>query len=239
MPVFFVAGATGYTGRHLVAAAGARDGISVVAHVRPGSSSADALIPELTASGAVIDRSPWTLDALVPALQTHGVTHAFGLLGTTKKRARQAGRRGEAVPSYQTVDRDLTLLLHQACGQLDPVPRFLFLSSLGAGRPGGNAYLRARFEVEAALQAGDVPWTIIRPSFISGPDRRDDRPLERVGSALADAGLAVVGALGARTIRDRYQTLDGQSLALGVLAAALDPDGVGAVWDPADLRARR
>jgi NADH dehydrogenase len=239
-PQLFVAGASGYTGRHLVALARAR-GLPVIAHLRPGggrSGERGALVQGWLDAGAEVVEAAWDAPTLRALLQQKGVTHAFGLLGITRAGAKAEGARTGQTPSYDSVDRDLTLLLHQACCAVEPPPRFVYLSSLGADAPGGNAYLRARAAVEAALRGGACPWTSVRPGFITGDDRDEARPAERIGARVTAAGLGLVGALGATRLRDRFAPVDGAELAGLLLDAALDPAAAGRVLDLADLRGR-
>ncbi len=233
--VIFIAGATGYTGRALVAE-GRRRGIAVVAHIRPGSRRAAALVPQFKALGATVAELPWEPAPLAEALATHNVTHVFSLLGITAAGARkEQARTGQTMPTYDAVDKGLTLMLHTACEVCTPAPMFVYLSSLGADSPGTSAYLKARYDVEAALREGPVPWLSVRPSFISGPDRDESRPMERVGSVAADALLSVVGMLGWRTVRDRYATVPAAELARRMLDIALS-GAPGRTVDMADLR---
>src|SRR5690606_6370677 len=129
------------------------------------------------ALGAVIDRTPWEPEAMAAMLHERRPSHVFALLGTTKARAREETRATGREASYESVDYGLTMLLHRALGELRP--RFVYLSSAGVpDREPRNAYLRARFRVERALREGAVPFTIARPSIITGPDRDDARPGE-------------------------------------------------------------
>lgn len=236
VPVIFVAGATGYTGRALVSCARQR-GLPTLAHVRPGSRRAAALVPEFESAGATVLELPWEPEPLAAALAAHGATHVFSLLGITASGAkREAARTGGARPTYEAVDKGLTLMLHGACAAQTPPPRFVYLSSLGADRPGGSAYLQARHDVEAALRSGSVPWLSVRPAFISGPDRDEDRTMERVGAVVADGALGLLGRLGATTLRDRYATTSGAELARLMLQAGLAEQGPGRVLDMAELR---
>jgi nucleoside-diphosphate-sugar epimerase len=235
MATLFIAGATGYTGQALVRL-GREAGHAVVAHVRPGSASGDRLVPAFEGLGATVDRSPWTPDAMAAAMAAHRPDAVFSLLGTTRAKARAAAARGEPV-SYESVDRDLSLMLHAAAGTLDPAPRFVFLSSLGADRPGGNRYMQARTEVERALAAGAVPWTSARPSFITGPDREESRPMERVGAVLAGGALGLLAAVGIGGPQARYGAMDAATLAAGLIRAAFDPAAENRAVEAAALRA--
>lgn len=236
-PTLFVAGATGYTGRALVQVACAR-GLRTLAHVRPGSPRAAALKPQLTAWGAEVVEVPWQREALVDALAQDGVSHVFSLLGITAAGARREhASRGGTRPTYDSVDRDLTLLLHSACAEVAPPPRFVYLSSLGADGSWASAspYMAARVAVEKALRESSVPWLSVRPAFISGPDRDEARAAERVGAVVADGVLGLLGALGATTVRDRYATVTGAELAALLVDAGLGNRESLAV-DLADLR---
>lgn len=235
---FFVAGATGYTGREVVRLARER-GCRVVAHIRPESKSRATYEEQFDSLGAEVDLTPWEPDAIARTLKRHAPTHAFALLGTTKSRAREEERRRGGEVSYETVDYGLTMMLLEACEGLSAPPRFIYLSSMGIGeRAPSNAYMFVRWRVEKALAERPVPFTIVRPSFITGPDRDELRPGERVGATLADGALALVGALGGGRIRDRYQSLTNTELADAMVQLALDPDAEGAVVEADELRAR-
>ena len=70
-PRFFIAGATGYTGQHLVREA-AQHGMHTVAHIRPDSSQRERCTKEFESHGALIDTSPWEEEALVEASSSQG-----------------------------------------------------------------------------------------------------------------------------------------------------------------------
>jgi len=233
---FFVAGATGYTGREVVRV-GHEQGCSVVAHIRPESTSRERWEGRFSEIGAEVDLSPWTAEAMAAALEQAQPSHVFALLGTTRSRAsEEEARRGGEV-SYETVDYGLTKLLLDACTQLSSSPRFVYLSSMGLGaEEPSNAYLNVRWRIEQALREGSVPFTIVRPSFITGPDRDESRPGERIGAAVADGALTLVGWLGGGRLRDRYQSLDNTELATAMVRLALDPTAAGATVEADGLR---
>lgn len=234
-PCFFVAGASGYTGRYLVEDAVAR-GIRVVAHLRPGSPRIPTVGARLEAKGAELAVVAWEPNALKAELERVRPTHVFGLLGITKAGARREGQRTGHTPSYAEVDTGLTQMLFDAAAALSPPAHLLYLSSLGADNPRGNAYLKARHTVEQALKSGHAPWTVVRPSFISGSDRDESRMGERVGSVVADAALGMVGLLGGRGWKDRYSTASGSELGRCMVTAALDTASIERVLDMKDLR---
>lgn len=227
----FVAGATGYTGRNLVEHLG-RAGHTVMAHVRPGSRSLRALASRFEAAGAVIDGTPWVRGELMATLAAFAPTHVFALLGTTAARQRST----EPDATYERVDRDLTLLLHGAAEDCGRSPVFVYLSSIGADAPRANRYLQARRAVEAALAKGSIPWVVARPSFITGPDRPEDRPAERFGAAAADLALGALGLFGATRLRDRYASLTGAELARALAALAEDPKALRTAVETDGLR---
>ncbi len=231
--VAFVAGSTGYTGRAVVEEL-RRRGIETVAHVRPGSSSLGSLGPRFEALGAQVDTTPWEPDAMAATLARIRPTVVFSLLGTTAKRAKGEGM--EAEEAYERVDYGLTALLIDAASRLEARPRFVYLSSLGAEPGTKNAYLQARVKVEAKLRDSGLPWTVARPSFVTGSDRDESRPMERMGAIVADAALGLARLLGAKRFRDRYASMDAETLARALVAASVDAGCEGRVLDAEDLR---
>lgn len=221
----FIAGATGLTGRAAVAHARA-SGIDVHAHIRPDSSRCAEWTARFEALGAVADTTPWEPDAMRQTLTRVQPTAVLALLGTTRKRARQAKKRGAdpAAQSYEAVDYGLTALLREAAEACGSGPRFVYLSSVGV-RPGArNPYMAVRARVEAELAEGALPWVVARPSFIVG-DRDEARPGESVGASLANAALGLVGVLGGARTRDRYASMTGEQLGRAVVELAVR-DGV-------------
>lgn len=239
--VLFVAGATGYTGREVVRL-GRERGCRVVAHIRPDSPSRAEWEHRFSGFGAEVDTTDWELDAMAEALGRHGPSHVFALLGTTKSAARKEQSRTGKEVSYETVDYRLTMLLLEACSRLEGQhpeegPRFIYLSAMGVGEAQpSNAYMRVRWRVEKALHRSAVPFTIVRPSFITGPNRDELRPGERIGATLADGALAVAGVLGGRRLQDRYRSMTNTELAGAMLDCALDPSAAGATIEADALR---
>lgn len=237
----FVAGATGYVGRALVrvlAGRGGRGG-GVIAHVRPDSPQRDAWRARFAALGATVDATPWDEDAMAATLAARRPAAVFALLGTTRKRARAAAAQGRA-DGYEQVDYGLTALLlratQRAARETGTTPRFVYLSSVGADAAARNPYLAVRGRLEAELRASGLPWTVARPSFITGPDRDESRPAERIGAAVVDAALALPGWLGARRLRDRWRSTTADELARALVRLAEDPRAAGAVVEGDGLR---
>lgn len=233
-PVAWVAGATGYTGHEVVRALSAR-GVRVHAHVRPDSSRLAEWTERFTALGAEVEATPWTDDDQAQALARVRPTMVFALLGTTQKRARAAARAGAPAADYAAVDVGLTLTLLRAALAAGTRPRFVYLSSLGVGPDGRGAYLQARWKVEEALRASGLPFTIARPSFITGPDRDESRPAERIASIVGDAALGALALVGAHRLRDRYRSNTAQGLAAALVRLAADPAAEGKVVLAEDL----
>jgi nucleoside-diphosphate-sugar epimerase len=66
--------------------------------------------------------------------------------------------------------------------QLDPPPKFLFISSLAAREPRLSWYASSkRLAEEKIVQySGIMPWTIFRPTAVYGPGDRELKPLFRI-----------------------------------------------------------
>ena len=232
MATAFVAGATGYTGREVVACL-IRRGLKPIAHVRPDSPRASEWRSHFSSMGAIVDHTPWEAGAMRAAMIAHAPMATFALLGTTRRREKETG----GAASYEAVDIGLTLLLLEATQAVVPPPRFVYLSAAGVTDASRGAYLKARATVEARVRASGLPFTIARPSFITGPDRDEDRTGERMAAGAVDAGLAVLSALGARKLRARWGSTTGSLLAEALVRASLDPGAAGRVLESEQLRA--
>ena len=216
-----ILGATGYVGRNLVRQAAAA-GHDVLAHVRPDSRTADRNAAEIVAAGARVVRTPWQGDAWYRALETAPPDRIFLLLGTTAARARAAAAAGAPDASQSAVDLGLTLMALSAARTASPEAGVVYLSALGASAS-GNEYLRVRATVEAALVSGPNPFTVVRPSFITGNDRGERRPGERAGALVGDALCAVLRLVGARRRAAKLASISGPELAKILLALAANP----------------
>lgn len=235
--VAFVAGATGYTGREVVRAL-CESGASTIAHVRPGSRERDVWQQRFEALGATVDATPWERDAMVASFRRLEPTLVFALLGTTKKRAKQEGGAAGHRPSYDTVDYGLTAMLVEAATELTPHPRFVYLSSAGLPKaePRAGSYMHARWRVEKDLAASPLPYVAARPSIITGDDRDEDRPAERIGASIADGALSLAGVLGMKRLRDRYRSTSNVALADALVRLGLDASRSRCVVESEHLR---
>jgi uncharacterized protein YbjT (DUF2867 family) len=86
---------------------------------------------------------------------------------------------GSGAERKLTMDRDGAIKLLQAAEAVG-VPRYLMISSVGAENPPDgddvfSVYLRAKAQADAALQASDLAWTIVRPGRLT-----DEPGAERV-----------------------------------------------------------
>lgn len=231
----FVAGATGYTGREVVRQLCER-GAAVAAHVRPGSPSTEKWATRFREWGAEVVEAAWEPEALREALSARRPELVFSCIGVTRASARR-DRVGDGADIYEAVDVRLNAMLVAAVVAAGLTPRFVYLSSVGASESARSKYLASRARAEQAVSASGLPFTIARPSFISGPGRDDGRPLERAAAGVGNGLLAVAGALGARRLRDRYRSIDNVQLAHALIAAALDPACSGQVLDGQRLQA--
>ncbi|MCB9561639.1 MAG: NAD(P)H-binding protein [Kofleriaceae bacterium] len=216
----FVAGATGFVGREVVARLAPR--ARVIAHVRPGSAKLATWRERFAALGAEVDTTAWEPAALAATLRACAPTHVFCLIGTTRGAARGEGVQGDP---YLAIDYGLTQLLCDAAAAAGSTPRLVYLSSVGVGPRARSAYLAARWKAEEAVRGAGLPWVIARPSFIVGAGdgaRRDDgRAGEKAAAVVVDGVLAVVGLIAKRT-RARYRSITPEALADVLVRAGLD-----------------
>jgi uncharacterized protein YbjT (DUF2867 family) len=109
---------------------------------------------------------------------------------------------GSGAERKLTMDRDGAIRLLEATVIAD-VARYLILSAVGAEDPPGGddvfaVYLRAKAEADAAVQASDRDWTIVRPGRLTedpgvGRVRIETEPFR--GSIPRDDVAAVLDAL--------------------------------------------
>ena len=238
MQIAFVAGATGYTGREVVRIL-LGQGVRTVAHVRPDSPRVEEWRRRFELAGAAVDLTPWNDSAIAATLSALQPTHVFALLGTTRARRRAAeqgtSKRDE---SYEAIDYGLTAMLIRAAVASGSRPRFVYLSALGVREHATNPYLVARWRAESVLRASGLPFTIARPSFITGPGREESRPLERVGATVVDAAAGIARLFGAERLAGSVRSMTGPELAAGLVRNAFDPAAENVVLGTEELRDR-
>ena len=145
----FVAGATGATGATFVPLAAAK-GHELVLHVRPKSAEKSPLGKDPRARVFDLSDEP----ALVAALT--GCDAVVSFVGTMKSRFNE----GDTYASSDVASAEQLTKGARAAN----VPRFLLLSSYGAGGPG--AYLAMKRQCEKIVEESGVSWTIFRPSSL-------------------------------------------------------------------------
>ena len=91
---------------------------------------------------------------------------------------------------------------------------------------------------ESLLRASGLPYTIARPSFITGPGRDETRPLERVGAAAGNVAGFLLRVVGANRLGASLRSMTGRELAEGLVRHAFDPSSENAVVSTAELYAR-
>jgi len=212
--IAFVAGATGLTGRHVVHALRQRN-VETVAHIRPDSGRFDEWKKHFEALGARVSDAAWTASSMSAALDATQPTLLFGLLGTTKKRAKQGGG------DYQAIDYGLTRLLIEAAEALTSPPRFIYLSAVGVSSDTRNTYMKARAQVEERLEESRLPSLIARPSFILG-NRDDFRLGETIGAPILDGLMGLVSVLGGNQLTGKYRSMSGENLAAALVEMGLN-----------------
>jgi nucleoside-diphosphate-sugar epimerase len=204
-----------------------------VAQVRPDSSQLRIWQERFAAMHAEVDATAWEEAALNATLARLKPALVFALLGTTRARMKDSARAGRdpRAQDYEAVDYGLTALLLRAAKASGAGPRFIYLSAAGVSPKSRSPYYRARVKLEEELRASGLPYVIARPSFITGPDRDQPRPGERIGSALIDGLLRFAGALGARRLQARYASTTNTVLAQALVRLALDPAAANRVFE--------
>ena len=89
--------------------------------------------------------------------------------------------RGATAEQFTRVNTDGVSRLVRAVREQRPIPRFLLISSLAAREPQLSDYAASKYQGEQALMefAGDMAWTVYRPSAVYGPGEREIMPVLR------------------------------------------------------------
>ncbi|TXD36901.1 NAD-dependent epimerase/dehydratase family protein [Lujinxingia vulgaris] len=230
----FVAGATGYTGQQVVRIL-AEQGVDVVAHVRPDSSSLERWRETFEGWGARVDTTAWEQGAMTATLSELRPDLVYCLIGTT--RARDKATDEDA--GYEAIDFGLTDLLVGACAAGSPESRFVYLSAMGVSASSASAYYKARWKAEESVRASGLSYIIARPGLITGPDRDESRPMERVAGVVSGAIFKGLSAVGADKLHDRYAPTDAVELATALVRRALEATDDQAVLETPQLRCGR
>jgi len=231
----FVGGATGHTGHEVVRQL-CEKGIETIAHIRPNSSKLNQWSDQFTKWGAQTNTAAWGTGDIAHALAELKPDLVFGLLGTTKARARLASQSGgdASQQSYEAVDLRLTLELLEAAGHSGGSPCFVYLSSAGAGSGMGH-YLQIRQKVERELTQSSLPYIIARPATIGG-ERDEHRPLEKLGTVVGDSIFKLMGGIGMKNMSERYRSTTNVILANALVRSALNPEERYVILESESLR---
>lgn len=209
----FVAGATGATGTVFARMASMHD---LVLHVRPATAPQHAFGADPRARIFDLTDPVATADAL------RGCDAVLSLIGTMRKRF-------DTGDTYASSDIATTQALVDGA-RAAGVPRFLLLSSLGAGGPG--AYARAKGESERIVRGSGLRWTIFRPSALVSPA---GGPEGHHGRRTVPPGVLGIGAVLARVFLLRSSVNRFRPIPIDVLCraflAVLDHPADGAILD--------
>ena len=215
-----VTGATGFVGGHLVERL-ARDGHEVTALVRSPGKAARLLKPDIRLERGDLH------DAAALARAVDGQDVVFHVAGSV-------AARNEA--AYLAGNRDGTRNVVRAA-EAAGSPRFVHVSSMAAGGPSRKgvpmtaadqprpvtAYGRSKLAAEEVVRASALPWTILRPPTIYGPNDRDN--LIKV-FRIARTGIAPVFGDGSMELSAVYAP----DLADALVLAAETPAAAGQVY---------
>lgn len=212
----FLAGATGATGQVFVPIA-TEAGIDLLLHVRPASAA------------RLRDPRARVFDLLDgPALReaVHGCDAVVSFVGTMRSRFGSGD-------TYETSDVSSTRHLADAAVSKG-VPRFLLLSSVGAG--GAGAYLQMKGECERIVRESGLGWDIFRPSALVSPS---GGATSHHGRRTVIPGAMAIGAFlrtvpGLRGIADDYRPIPLTVVSRAFLRALQQPPG-NRVWQGSDL----
>ena len=148
-----VTGATGFLGRRVVQQLLDTDHEVRAMVRRPGSESVFATPPTQVCYGNVSDT-----DALVEACR--GITEVVHLVAVIRGGPRQ----------FEAINRQGTANIVAAAKESGSVRRFVHLSAAGAANAPSLKYLHSKWAGEQEVVNGGIPYVIIRPSLIFGPD---------------------------------------------------------------------
>jgi uncharacterized protein YbjT (DUF2867 family) len=139
---------------------------------------------------------------------------------------------------YLAVDLALTQAGIAAARPLEPPPRLVYLSSMGAAPGARGAYLRSRWKAEDMVRTSGLPWTICRAPLVSARGRDEARPLERLAEPVLAAASGLLRALGLSHAAERLRPTSAAELAHGLVHAAHNYTTIGRVLEAEELRFR-
>ncbi|MSQ02754.1 MAG: NAD(P)-dependent oxidoreductase [Myxococcales bacterium] len=205
----FVAGATGATGRVFCPLATAA-GLELLLHVRPQSAATTAVAAD--ARARVFDLADST--ALAEVLV--GADAVLSLVGTMQRRF----AKGDTYESSDILSTRQLVAGAVAAG----VPRFVLLSSYGAG--GAGAYLTMKGECEAIVRGSGLAWAIARPSALVSPAGVEGSDGARtVPWGVEALGAALRSLPGLRGVVDDLRPMPLEVLSRALVGMLAEPGG--------------
>ncbi len=200
-----VAGATGLVGGQVVMLLAKRKDVEthVVAR-RP--------VDELAAAAIAHIAEPAKWPEAIAEIEPDVVVSA---LGTTM---RMAGSK----EAFHAVDHDLVVAVGTAA-KAAGARHMMAVSSVGASADSSNFYLKTKGEAEAALGAlGFTRTDFLRPGLLTGCNRQESRPGERLGILLSPfTDMLMIGGL------SRYRSIPSELVANAIATLAV-AGGTGA-----------
>ncbi len=205
-----VTGAGGFVGGHIVrhlTAAGWR-----VRALQRRSPAPDGLTGLSTIVGSLHDRA--SLETLVDGVDA--VVHCAGLVAARRRR-----------DFFDTNVGGTRALVETAVARSKP-PKFVLVSSMAARLPAISAYAESKRAAERVLadRAGDMAWTVLRPSAVYGPGDRATLSLFRAFARGFAPSPTVAGA--------RFSLIFADDVATGVLVLLRSDAPVGEVFEMDD-----
>jgi nucleoside-diphosphate-sugar epimerase len=217
MPNVFIAGATGYTGNALAQQLPSH-GFTTYAHVRSDSPHYTTKKLLLESYGCTVDSTPYDAHLLREIFQTLKPVYVFSVVGTTYQQ-----QRSNPNASYKGVDVRINTLLAQALQGAHWPMRVVFLSSIGASIHSKNPYLHTRAHIEELWKQTGVCYTVVRPSFITGPNRTPRRWAESFAASATDVLLKPLCHVGLSQFYHRWRSIDDVALARALIHVAQNP----------------
>ena len=220
----FVTGTTGYVGQYVVRQL-TEQGVPTVTHIRPDSKRLSEWRECFESQSAQVDTTKWNADVMAETFRRLQPSVVFCLIGTTRHRITDYRKEGRdaAEASYEAIDYGLTALLVDAAKRADIEPRFIYLSAMGTSPKAKGGYMRARYKAEQAVIASGLPYTIVRPAIIAGPDREESRMAEQWGGKFLDGILTFAVALGIQSAA-KYRSINGEALANLLVKVTMDAE---------------
>ena len=216
-----VAGATGITGREVVAALAER-GVETIAHIREDSPYAKEWIEYFRQVGSGVDTTAWEQEEISRRLADIRPSLVFCLLGSSERRMQPDGdfKPNPFVDSYQAVDLGLTSMLIRACVSAgEENLRFILASVIGANDKSSSPFLQMKAKAEDFLIQSGLNYTIVRIGAISESDRGGrEQPTSR-------------GLLGIKRRSAPLEAVQARPLAETLVDVALTPDCANRIFE--------